>query len=86
MDPSSNLERTYAYISRKVNLQNILTGDFTAFEFVAMIVCQNKLPQQQASIVTSPSLSTSSSFDMGIKQSRSSRYCTYCGEKRHTKS
>ncbi|KAF9689887.1 hypothetical protein SADUNF_Sadunf01G0139100 [Salix dunnii] len=38
MDSSLNLERTYAYVRREANHRNILTGDFTASKFMAMIV------------------------------------------------
>ena len=41
MDPSLDLERTYAYVRREENRKTLLTGDLTTFEHVAMIAQRN---------------------------------------------
>jgi hypothetical protein len=83
MDPSLDLERTYAYVRREANRRILLTNDLTAPDFVAMLARRNTPPIRQ----THPgSVATSRSFDIGNKQSGSSRYCTHCGDTGHTKS
>lgn len=82
MDPSLDLERTYAYVHRETNCRIVLTGDPIASDYVAMLARQNTQPTRQANTSTAPSssMTTSRSFDIGNKQSCSSRYCTHCGD------
>ena len=83
MDPSLDLECTYAYIHREANHRTLLTSDLTTFESVAMLARRNTPPVRQT---YSGSMATSRSFDIGNKQYGSSRYYTHCGDIGHTKS
>ena len=81
MDPSLDLESTYAYIHREANRRILLTNDLTTLDSVAMLARRN-IP----SVRYSGSMATSHNFDIGNKHSGSSRYCTHCGDTGHTKS
>ena len=41
MDPSLDLERTYAYVRREANRKTLLTCDLTTSKLVAMIAQRN---------------------------------------------
>ncbi|KAF9671249.1 hypothetical protein SADUNF_Sadunf12G0027800 [Salix dunnii] len=81
MDPSMDLESTYAYIRWEANHRIILTSDLTAPDSVAMLAHRNIPPVRHFG-----SMATSRSIDIGNKQDGSFRYCTHCGDTGHTKS
>ncbi|KAJ8622962.1 hypothetical protein MRB53_031491 [Persea americana] len=88
MDPSLDLEHTYAYVRREANRQALLVGNLPAPDSVAMIARRSATPARQTTAAAS-NTPTSRSFDIGNKNSGSSRpprSCTHCGGTGHTKS
>ncbi|KAL5803347.1 hypothetical protein ACOSQ4_031652 [Xanthoceras sorbifolium] len=83
MDPKLDLESTYAYVRCEANRRALLAGQLNTPDSVAMIARRNNTPPTKQSNTIS---STSRSFDIGNKNSNSTRYCTHCGDTGHTKS
>jgi len=81
MDPSLDLECTYAYIRCEANRRILLISDLTTSDSVAILACRNT-----PHVRHSGSMVTSRSFDIGNKQSGSSRCCTHYGDTGYTKS
>ncbi|KAL5765198.1 hypothetical protein ACOSQ2_017792 [Xanthoceras sorbifolium] len=83
MDPKLDLESTYAYVLREANRLTLLAEQLNTPDPIAMIARRNNTPPTKQSNTTS---STSRSFDIGNKNSNSTRYCNHCGDIGHTKS
>ena len=87
MNPSLDLEHTYAYVCCEANHKTLITCDPATSDFTTMLAHRNNSFARQANtdIVPASSMTTSCSFDIGSKQSSSTRHCTHYGESGHTK-
>ena len=76
MDPSLDLECTYAYVYHEANRKALLIGDLATPDFAIMLARRNNPFAHQANIgiVPSSSMTTSHNFDIGSKQSSSPRH------------
>ncbi|KAL5743492.1 hypothetical protein ACOSQ2_026608 [Xanthoceras sorbifolium] len=83
MDSELDLESIYAYVRREANRRVLIAEQLNTPDLVAMIARCNNAPPTKQSNTTS---STSPSFDIGNKNSNSTRYCNHCGDTGHTKS
>ena len=59
MDPSLDLERTYAYVRREANRKNVIS-DLASFDIVAMLAQRNNPSARRANTSAIPSSTTTS--------------------------
>ncbi|KAF9671589.1 hypothetical protein SADUNF_Sadunf12G0063200 [Salix dunnii] len=89
MDPSLDLESSYAYVRREANRRHLLNKDLTTPDSMAMLAHRNTPARHSGSMATSRSFDIRNkpvrNFDSGSKHPGSTRYCTHCGDTGHTK-
>ncbi|KAB5511940.1 hypothetical protein DKX38_028968 [Salix brachista] len=89
MDPSLDLESSYAYVRREANRRLLLNKDMTTSDSMAMLARRNTPARHSGTIATSRSFDIGNkpvrNFDSGSKHPGSTKYCTHCGDTGHTK-